>query len=109
MEAIQYAGLDLLNDQERSTLDTLSAEYYDKLQRTLQNELTLKVHIKTINDKHEEGKAREFSIHVQCIAPTRIFESSAEDWDFARVLHKVFKDLELQLEHKMSADNQHRG
>jgi ribosome-associated translation inhibitor RaiA len=97
MEEIQYIGLDQCSDTEKQLLDKLSAEYYDKFQRTLQNITSLQIHIKCHDT---EGQRKRFEITSRIVAPTKTIESHTEDWDFARTLHKVFKDLERQLEHK---------
>ncbi len=104
MEQIQYTGLDELNTAEKEILNTLSAEYYDKIQRELKNITSLQIHIKA-HDK--EGARTRWELHSKAVAPTQIFESSAEDWDFARTLHKIFKDLERQITHQLKSDNQH--
>jgi len=103
MEAIQYKGLDLVNQENRPLLDKLSSKYYEKIKRSLHNEYSLVIHIKKYEGKGGgEGKEKEqvkYSIAVRAVAPTRIFEASAADWDFARTLHKVFKDIEQEIEH----------
>ena len=96
MEKIQYAGLDDLNAFEREILDKIAPQYYEKYTRYLQNEVSLKIHLKSYSN---EGKQKKFSINIKVSAPTKIFESSAADWDFSRTLHKSFKDIENQLEH----------
>ncbi len=103
MEAIQYKGLDRVIPENRLVLDKLSSKYYEKIKRSLHNDYSLVVHIKRYEDKGGgEGKEKEkakYSIAVRAVAPTKIFEASAADWDFARTLHKVFKDIELEIEH----------
>ncbi len=102
MEKIQYSGLDQVDKKERMLLDKLSAEYYPKIQRMLHNELNLHINIKRYN---KEGTREKWSIHVQANAPTIKFTSDkASDWDFARTLHKAFKDLENQIKKKMKID-----
>lgn len=97
MEKIQYIGLDALDDFERSILDKIAPEYYEKFVRFLQNEVSVSVHIKTYKG---EGKQKKFSLNAKVIAPTKTFESGkAADWDLAKTLHKAFKDIESQLEH----------
>ncbi|MBI4441667.1 hypothetical protein HY639_05855 [Candidatus Woesearchaeota archaeon] len=104
MEAIQYKGLDLVSDEQRVVLDKLSAEYYDKIQRSVHNKtFSLVIHVKKYEDKAggegKEKKHAKFSVHVRAIAPSKLFEASAADWDFARTLHKVFREVELVVQH----------
>ncbi len=102
MEAIQYIGLDEINEAERAVLDKLSSEYYDKIQRELKNITSITVHIKVHS---KGGERKKYSVHIKAIAPTRIHESDiASDWDFARTIHKSFKNLEREITHKQKSD-----
>lgn len=100
MEEIQYIGADVLDETEKSDLEKLSAEYYDKIKRALNNITSLKIHIK----KHTKGGKGKFSVHASANAPTKIFEASASDWDFARTLHMAFNEIEKQIEHAFHDD-----
>ena len=41
------------------------------------------------------------------MAPTQTFESThAADWDLARTLHKAFKNIEHEIEHKLKVSEQ---
>jgi hypothetical protein len=95
MEQIQYVGAQDLDAMKKRVLNKLSSEYHEKIRRSLHNITTLIVHIKV----HEKGgKAVKYSIHVKAVAPTVVITSTkASDWDFARTLHKAFKDLENQI------------
>lgn len=105
MEAIQYIGIEQLTPEERATLDKLSAEYYGTIQRSLKNLTSVIVHIK---EYKKEGKRKKYAISVRAVAPTVIFEEKhAADWDFARTLHKAFKNIERQIQHKLHTDDQH--
>lgn len=109
MEQIQYIGIDDLDAKERAILDKLSAEYYDTIQRSLKNEVSITIHVK--KHKQEEDnpeKQHRFEITIKVAAPTAIFEEKhAEDWDFARTLHKAFKNIERQIQHRLHTDDQH--
>jgi len=103
MEPIQYIGLDDLEAADRVILDKLSAEYYEKLKFLVKNELSLVIHIKA----ESKGGKPKYDINIKAVAPTRHFQSTkAEDWDFARTLHKAFKDLEVQIKHALHSDDQ---
>ncbi len=104
MEAIQYKGLDEISEEQRAVLDKLSAEYYEKIRRAVHNEnCSIVIHIKRYQAKGGgEGKEKnhaKFSIQLLAIAPTRTFETSTADWDFARSLHKAFKGMETEISH----------
>jgi len=104
MELIQCIGIDELDEQEKVIVNKLANEYFQKYVRILNNATNLQIHIKTYDD---DGKQRKFSIHAKVVAPTVIFTSTkASDWDLARTLHKAFKDLENQIEHKLHTSDQ---
>ncbi len=89
--------MDQINDElKKSTINKLTNEYYWKIQRLLNNTLSLTIHIK----QHSKGGKREKSdIRVRVIAPTRIFEAQESDWDLARTLHKVFENIIKEIQH----------
>lgn len=106
MEPIQIIGIKELDEFELPLVNKLANEYYQKIQRELQNVTSVVIHVKCYE---KEGKRKKYSIHVRVIAPTRIFESSkAQDWDLARTLHKAFRDIERELQHKLHTDDQHK-
>ncbi|MBW2967862.1 hypothetical protein KY362_05230 [Candidatus Woesearchaeota archaeon] len=96
MEKIQYKGLSELEDVDQAMVRTLTEEYYPKIQRELKNVTSLVVHIK---GSSKGGHRTRYELGVRAEAPTRIFESHTEEWDLARGLHKVFKDIEREIQH----------
>ncbi len=109
MQPIQCTGTEELDEMEKSIVNKLANEYYQKIARSLKNITSLQIHIKTYEDenKSRKEKQRKFSIHAKAIAPTSIFASTkAHDWDLARTLHKAFKDLENEIEHRLHASDQ---
>lgn len=104
MQAIEIKGVELLDDKEKETANQLLNEYYPKIKIKLKNILSLKAHIK---EYHKEGKRKKYSIHVEAIAPAKIFEASAFDWDFARTLHKAMNKIMNEIEHRLHISNQH--
>lgn len=109
-EVIQFIGVADLKEEEQVIVNKLSTEYYGKIKTYLHNLTSVAVHIKTQNDEAGEGKEKKrkkFSIKVRVIAPTHIFESKhASDWDLARTLHKAFKNIEHEIEHKLKVSDQ---
>lgn len=104
MEPIQIIGIDEIEDEfEKATINKLANEYYEKIQRALKNITSVTLHIK----KHTKGGKIKWDIRVRVIAPTRIFEAQESDWDLARTLHRVFKNIERELEHRLRVDDQH--
>ena len=101
MEPIQVVGIGLLDEQEKSIANKLVNEYYQKISRELKNTVSVTIHIKTHT---KGGKRKKFDVRVKVSAPTRIFESQESDWDLARTLHKVFKNMERQIKHRLHSD-----
>ena len=95
MEQIQYIVVSELKKEEQAIINDLCTEYYPKIKRILQNDLTLKVRVKSYN----KGGKSKYSIHCHAEAPTKEFESEKADWDLARTLHKVFNALMAEIEH----------
>ncbi len=103
---IQYVGLDGLDDAEKETLTQISSEYHDKIQRSMETPTTLVV---TIKLHKVEGKKKKYSVRVHTIAAAITLETKhACDWDFARTLHKAFKNMERLVIHEFKADNQNK-
>jgi protein-tyrosine phosphatase len=100
MEPIQFIGLNELDEVDQDMVQTLTTEYYDKIQRELKNLTSLVVHIKSAE---KEGHRHRYDVTVRAEAPTRIFESSkspqAACWDLASALHNAFKNLEREITH----------
>lgn len=104
MEPIQVIGIELLDDMEKAVTNKLVNEYYQKIFRELKNVTDVTVHIKAHS---KGGKRKKFDIRIKAIAPTRIFEAQESDWDLARTLHMVFKNMEREIQHKLRTDSQH--
>ncbi len=101
---IQFKGLEELSPRGIARIKELSYHYQEKIERALNNQTSLTVHVKRYN---KEGTRAKYSIHAKAAAATRIFNSTkAHDWDLARTLHKAFKDLENQIEHKLHTSDQ---
>ena len=103
MEPIQVTGIDELNDEDKELVNTLANEYYGKIQRGLKNITSITLHIK---QHSKTGDRHKSDIRVKVIAPTRIFEAQESDWDLARTLHRVFKNIERQIEHRLKVSEQ---
>jgi len=103
METIQVTGIDELSEEEKGIVNTLANEYYGKIQRGLKNITSITLHIK---QHSKTGKKHKSDIRVKVIAPTQIFEAQESDWDLARTLHRVFKNIERQIEHRLKVSDQ---
>lgn len=104
MQPIQIIGIDEIEDEfEKATINKLANEYYGKIERGINNITSVTLHIK----KHSKGgKTKKWDMRVRVNAPTKIFEAQESDWDLARSLHKVFNNIERELQHKLKVDDQ---
>jgi hypothetical protein len=103
-EIIQFIGVNELDEAEQAVVNKLSTEYYDKIKRSLKNLTSIVLHIKTHNT---EGSQKRFEVKLRVMAPTHTFEAEkASDWDLARTLHKAFKNIEHEIEHKLKVSDQ---
>ena len=101
---MQIVGIDEIEDDiEKGTINKLANEYYKKIQRSLKNVTSITLHIKVHT---RGGKAKKWDMRVKVVAPTRIFEAQESDWDLARSLHRVFRNVERELQHKLHTDSQ---
>ncbi len=96
MHNIRFIELDKLEKVEQDMVKTLAQEYYGKIQRLLNNETTLVVHIKLST---KGGNRQRYEITVRAEAPTRMFESHTDEWDLSVGLHKTFKAIEHEISH----------
>ena len=103
MEPIQVIGINVLDDKEQEAANTLINDYYQKIARELKNVTSVSVHLKAHS---KGGKKKKYDIRIKALAPTRTFESQESDWDLARTLHRVFKNVERQIQHKLHIDEQ---
>lgn len=105
MEDIQFVGYDDLDDKEKAILNKLATEYHEKMQRFfLKHPMNIIIQIKKLK---KEGDKQKYTIHARVNAPANFAQSSkAADWDFARTLHKAFKDLERSIEHKIQIEQE---
>ncbi|MBU0536659.1 MAG: hypothetical protein KKE20_06855 [Nanoarchaeota archaeon] len=94
MEEIQFKGVSELSKEEKEIVNKLSTEYYAKIKRKLHNDTSLQLHIKAHS---KGGERKKYSAHLRVIAPTKTLESKEDDWDLARTLHKVYKNMETEV------------
>ena len=105
MSQIEKAGFDILNEVEKNSFDRLSSDYMQKIEMKLKNISSLKVHFK---EHHVEGSRKKYSLHAKIILPGKFFEASADDWDFARTVHQLFKKIEEEIENRFRPSDQNK-
>lgn len=94
---IQFKGLINFNTLESETIKKLSRQYYDKLLRDLKD-ANLVLDLKKYD---QEGKRTKYALHSRIESGSTLrLNTKASDWDLRRTLHKLFKKLEKELQHK---------
>ncbi len=95
-DIVRYSGTDVLTSEEKRILDKLSAEYFEKMKRSIKNIAEVIIHIKAYE---EEGRRKKFSIDLRVNSPIlkTLISTRSHDWDFSRAVHKAFHDIESQL------------
>ncbi len=102
VEQIRFVGVKGLDPYNRVSAMRISRNYYEKIRRDINNLITLVVNVKSYS---KTGGKAKYSIHVQCIAPTRSFAScKAHDWDLSKALHKAFRDVRMQIKKRLKTD-----
>ena len=108
MHKIEYSGINDLNPRERIILDKILKKEYYRMQRILENESTLKVHIRSI--KKETRKRYILSIRLE--TPKKVFATKSKDtqeagdWKLKKAVHKAIKHLKSEVEHSLRADQE---
>ena len=102
---LQTIGFNSLEEQDLVDFHKLFSEYSQKIERKIKNAVSFSIHVK---EYKKLGARKKFSIHIRAVAPTRIFEGEAWDWDFNRTLHKAFKNIEQEIEHKFHVSDEHK-
>ena len=94
---IQFKGLVNFDTLEEATIKQLAREYYDKLLRDIKDALL----VLDLKKYENEGKKVKYALHSRVESgSTLILNTKASDWDLRRTLHKLFKKLERELQHK---------
>lgn len=108
MGEVEIQGLGLLNEEEKWKLYREIETYKEKLKWKTKSDFTLKLVIKEYSKKVEDknDKRKKYSIQAQLKGQTHTFEASAFDWDFHKVMHKIFTKLINEVEHYYHSSKQ---
>jgi len=103
MEKITIKGAEQLTEEEKQITNKLLEEAYSKIQRMLKNDVFLQLIIKEHN---KEGQRKRYSLTLDLRSETIHFKAEADDWDFARTLHKIINKVKEEIEHKFHVSEQ---
>ncbi len=94
---IQTKGFELLDENEKRDFNELFEKYSQKIERKLKGISSIVIHLK---EYRKLGSRKKFSIHAKFVYSGKMFEADAFDWDFKRTVHKIFRKIEEELEHR---------
>jgi hypothetical protein len=108
MDGIEIRGIEFLNESQKQELDKETAKYKEKLKWKTKSDFVLKLVIKEYAHKAEDkdNKRKKYSLQAQIKGATHSFESSADDWDFNKAVHKIFEKLLNEVEHYYHSSEQ---
>jgi hypothetical protein len=96
---VEFSGdFEFLDDVQQDLVSELFVNFYPKVKRMLNNEVSFEVSFKM----HKQlGARKKFAIRFRVVAPTDIFEVSAADWDLARTVHKACNKMSTEIEGRL--------
>ncbi len=108
MDGLEIKGIDLLNEEQKWEFNKEIEKYKEKLKWKTKSDFVLKFVIKESSFKSDDKvtKRKKYSIQAHIKGPTRNFEASAEDWDFNKLVHKIFEKLINEVEHVYHSSEQ---
>jgi len=106
MERVEVKGVEDLDKDQKYQLNKIVNSYFDKIKRSLKNDVVLLVKIKQYETAGKKDKAKKSSVQLQIKTSTKNLEASASDWDLNRTLHDVFKKMLVEIEHKFRVSEQ---
>jgi hypothetical protein len=105
-EIIQFTGVAELSEPDQGMVNKISTEYYQKIKMSMKNLTSVSLHLKTI----DKGGKKQYEIMLKVMAPTHVIEASnskdQDKWDLSRSLHKAYKNLLREIEHKLRTGTQ---
>ncbi|HZX44054.1 MAG TPA: hypothetical protein VFF28_00045 [Candidatus Nanoarchaeia archaeon] len=101
MEQIILIDADKIPEDDKATIQKIASEYIPKIQRVFKDKIMVKLHYK----KHGE---RKYDLRVVINCPDKKLEAQESDWNLRRTLHKVFENIEREMEHKFKLSDQNK-
>jgi len=100
MAEIKYVGLDgfELDIAEKTQMEAEVRKHAEIIERSVDNELELVIHIKEYS---KTGEKHKYSVHIRASYPGgTIVSDKAHDWNLVLAVKHGLKSIEHQLEHK---------
>ena len=101
---IKFIGLKSpgIDSYAQYALKKVSAFEAYKLQRMINNEFSVVLHIKAYG---KEGKRKKYSIHLRVEYPGQQLTVSDDDWDAVAALHRVWANVKNHVKKKFRGDS----
>lgn len=100
--SIEYKDLRKLNNEEIKIVKDICEREYKKISRRLGMIVKL---VLDVVKYQKEGKRAKYSFHAKLYSPNlKMAVSRSSDWDVARAVHKVLKNLENVKKKKFKTD-----
>ena len=108
MDGLEIRGIELLTEEEKWELNKEIEVYKEKLRWKTKSDFVLKLVIKVYSSNKGDVKdmRKKYSLQAQIKGETHTFEASAVDWDFHKVMHKIFTKLITEVEHMYHSSEQ---
>ena len=100
---IKFVGLNdtKLNPYQKYTVKKIASNEAFKLQRKINNEMNLVIHLKD----YDKGGKQKFSIHLRIETPGQMISSEQHDWELETALRKVFNNAKNSVKKKFRGDS----
>lgn len=104
---IQFIGLNAakLEPYQKYNFKKIAANEAFKLQRKINNEFVLVIHLKEYG---KGGKQQKYSVHMRLEYPGKIITSEQEDWDLETALRKAFNNAKNEVKSRFRGDSSRR-
>lgn len=101
MNGVEIRGIEFLNEEQKHELNKELEKYSEKIKWKTKSDFIIKLVIKEYAHKADDkdNKRKKYSVQAQIKGETHSFEASADDWDFNKVVHKIFDKLLNEIEH----------
>lgn len=109
MDGIELRGTEELSDEEKWELNKEVESNKEKIRWKTKSDFVLKIVVKVYSHKKGDDKdlRKKYSIKAQIKGETHSIEANAVDWDFHKVMHKIFTKLINEVEHLYHSSEQH--
>ncbi len=101
---IKFVGLNNVNleTHQKYNLRKIAGNEAFKLQRKINNEFSLIIHIK---EYEKDGHKQKYSVHLKIDYPGQVISTNQEDWDVETALRKTFNNAKNNVKSKFRGDS----